>query len=58
MIAPRLRRRLGRGLLLGFFSVLLVAYVAGPVAWLVSSSLQTDAQITAVAAYVYTLSHK
>jgi multiple sugar transport system permease protein len=48
MIAPRLRRSLGRGLLIGFFSALLVAYVAGPVAWLVSSSLQTDAQITAI----------
>ena len=43
-VAPRLLR----GLLLAGFSVLFVLYVAGPVAWLVSSSLQTEAQITAV----------
>lgn len=44
----RRRPRWGRGLLLAFFSLLLVIYVAGPVAWLVSSSLQNDSQITAV----------
>ncbi|MCZ8148297.1 MAG: carbohydrate ABC transporter permease, partial [Roseomonas sp.] len=33
---------------LAFFSALFVLYVAGPVAWLVSSSLQTEAQITAI----------
>ena len=38
----------GRGTILAFFSLLLVAYVAGPVAWLVSSSLQSEADITAV----------
>jgi multiple sugar transport system permease protein len=43
-IAPRI----GRALLLAFFSALFVLYVAGPVAWLVSSSLQTEAQITAI----------
>lgn len=43
-VAPRI----GRALLLAFFSALFVLYVAGPVAWLVSSSLQTEAQITAV----------
>jgi multiple sugar transport system permease protein len=43
-LAPRLLR----GLLLAGFSALFVLYVAGPVAWLVSSSLQTEAQITAV----------
>jgi multiple sugar transport system permease protein len=48
MSAARTRRRVGRGLMLAFFSALLVIYVAGPVAWLVSSSLQNDAQITAV----------
>ena len=39
---------LGRGVILTLFSLLLVAYVAGPVAWLVSSSLQSEADITAV----------
>ena len=48
MSTARTRRRIGRGLMLAFFSALLVIYVAGPVAWLVSSSLQNDAQITAV----------
>lgn len=43
-VAPRI----GRALLLAFFSALFVLYVAGPVAWLVSSSLQTEAQITAI----------
>ncbi|WP_372619199.1 carbohydrate ABC transporter permease [Falsiroseomonas sp.] len=43
-VAPRILR----ALLLTFFSALFVLYVAGPVAWLVSSSLQTEAQITAV----------
>lgn len=43
-VAPRVVR----ALLLGFFSILFVLYVIGPVAWLVSSSLQTEAQITAV----------
>lgn len=40
--------RIGRALLLAFFSALFVLYVAGPVGWLVSSSLQTEAQITAI----------
>ena len=44
----KLARALGRGAILTFFSFLLVAYVAGPVAWLVSSSLQSEADITAV----------
>ncbi len=43
-LAPRILR----GLLLAGFSALFVLYVVGPVAWLVSSSLQTEAQITAV----------
>ncbi len=43
-IAPRVLR----GALLFCFSALFVLYVAGPVAWLVSSSLQSEAQITAV----------
>jgi multiple sugar transport system permease protein len=43
-VAPRI----GRALLLAFFSALFVLYVAGPVGWLVSSSLQTEAQITAI----------
>jgi multiple sugar transport system permease protein len=41
-------KRWGRGLLITLFSALLVIYVAGPVAWLVSSSLQSEADITAV----------
>jgi multiple sugar transport system permease protein len=41
-------KRWGRGLLIAAFSALLVIYVAGPVAWLVSSSLQSEADITAV----------
>ena len=47
---PRRRQlaHLGRGVLLLVFSALLVLYVAGPVAWLVSSSLQSEAEITAV----------
>jgi multiple sugar transport system permease protein len=44
----RLARSAGRGAILALFSLLLVAYVAGPVAWLVSSSLQLEADITAV----------
>jgi len=40
--------RLGRGVLLALFSALFVLYVAGPVAWVVSSSLQSEAEITAV----------
>jgi multiple sugar transport system permease protein len=48
MSAARTQRQIGRGLMLAFFSALLVIYVAGPVAWLVSSSLQNDSQITAV----------
>lgn len=43
-LAPRVTR----ALLLTVFSALFVLYVAGPVAWLVSSSLQTEAQITEV----------
>ncbi len=41
-------KRWGRGLLIAAFSALLVIYVAGPVDWLVSSSLQSEADITAV----------
>ena len=37
-----------RSLMLGFFSALFVLYVAGPVAWLLSSSLQLESEITAV----------
>jgi multiple sugar transport system permease protein len=48
MSGPPLAPRLGRALLLAFFSALFVLYVAGPVAWLLSSSLQTEAQITAI----------
>jgi multiple sugar transport system permease protein len=51
VLSGRQRRRLahlGRGALLLAFSALLVLYVAGPVAWLVSSSLQSEAEITAV----------
>jgi multiple sugar transport system permease protein len=48
MAGRPLAPRIGRALLLAFFSALFVLYVAGPVAWLVSSSLQTEAQITAV----------
>ncbi len=48
MAGPPLAPRLGRALLLGFCSALFVLYVAGPVAWLVSSALQTEAQITAI----------
>ena len=44
----RVFRALGRGAILALFSVLLVIYVGGPVAWLVSSSLQSEADITAV----------
>jgi len=40
--------RVMRGMLLFCFSALFVLYVAGPVAWLVSSSLQSEAEITAV----------
>lgn len=40
--------RLGRGLLLALCAALFLLYVAGPVAWLVSSSLQTEAEIAAV----------
>ena len=45
---PPLGPRVGRGILLAFFSLLFVLYVAGPVGWLLSSSLQTEAEITAV----------
>ncbi len=48
MAGRPLAPRIGRALLLAFFSALFVLYVAGPVAWLVSSSLQTEAQITAI----------
>jgi multiple sugar transport system permease protein len=43
-----LSSRIGRGILLAFFSLLFVLYVAGPVGWLLSSSVQTEAEITAV----------
>src|SRR5262245_1461842 len=42
-----MRRSVGRGALLALFSALLVLYVGGPVAWLVSSSFKTEAEITA-----------
>lgn len=48
MAGRPLAPRICRALLLAFFSALFVLYVAGPVAWLVSSSLQTEAQITAI----------
>ncbi|WP_439551488.1 carbohydrate ABC transporter permease [Falsiroseomonas sp.] len=48
MAGRPLAPRIGRSLMLAFFSALFVLYVAGPVAWLVSSSLQTEAQITAI----------
>jgi multiple sugar transport system permease protein len=48
MAGRPLAPRIGRAVLLAFFSALFVLYVAGPVAWLVSSSLQTEAQITAI----------
>jgi|RhiMethySRZTD1v2_1073278.scaffolds.fasta_scaffold03166_15 multiple sugar transport system permease protein len=44
----KLGRALGRAAVLAFCSLLLVVYVAGPVAWLISSSLQREADITAV----------
>ena len=44
----KLARSFGRGTILALFSFLLVIYVAGPVAWLVSSSLQAESEITAV----------
>ena len=44
----RLAGSLGRGTVLALFSALLVLYVAGPVGWLVSSSLQAESEITAV----------
>jgi multiple sugar transport system permease protein len=44
---PRLPA-LGRGLLLLVLSSLLVLYVLGPVLWLLSSGLQTEADVTAV----------
>jgi multiple sugar transport system permease protein len=37
-----------RGVLIAVFSALFVLYVAGPVAWLLSSSLQLESQITTV----------
>lgn len=37
-----------RGLLIALFSALFVLYVAGPIAWLLSSSLQLESEITAV----------
>jgi multiple sugar transport system permease protein len=39
---------LGRGLVLGLGSVLLLAYLLGPIVWLVSSSIQTEAEIVSV----------
>jgi multiple sugar transport system permease protein len=44
----KLARSLGRGAMLVLFSALVVLYVAGPVGWLVSSSLQAESEITAV----------
>jgi multiple sugar transport system permease protein len=41
-------RDIRRGLLLGFFSLLLAAYVAGPVLWLLSSAFKTESEIAAV----------
>ena len=48
MAGRPLAPRIGRAVMLACFSALFVLYVAGPVAWLVSSSLQTEAQITAI----------
>jgi multiple sugar transport system permease protein len=45
-VEHRPRLRIGRGILLALFSALLVLYVAGPVAWLLSSSFKTEAEIT------------
>jgi multiple sugar transport system permease protein len=44
----KLARSFGRGAILALFSLLLAVYVVGPVAWLVSSSLQSESDITAV----------
>jgi multiple sugar transport system permease protein len=46
-VGGRLVRRLGRNTLLALLSTLLVLYVAGPVAWLLSSSFKTESEITA-----------
>lgn len=44
-LSPR-QIRLGRSLLLGLASVLFLAYVLAPIGWLVSSSFQSEAEIT------------
>ena len=47
--APRMSRRLGRlarGVLLAVGSVIFLAYMLAPVAWLVSSSIQSEREIT------------
>ena len=40
--------RRGRSILLFVFSVILLAYLLGPITWLVSSSFQTEAEIVSV----------
>lgn len=45
---PRRRGRLLRGLVIGSSVVLLLAYVLGPIAWLVSSSMQSEREIVSV----------
>ena len=47
VLGRRAVSRLGRGVLLALLSTLLVLYVAGPVAWLLSSSFKTESEITA-----------
>src|SRR5262249_11903099 len=46
-VGIRLARKLARNCLLALLSILLVLYVAGPVAWLLSSSFKTESEITA-----------
>ena len=47
-VLPLSIRRIGRPVLLLLASLLLAAYVLAPVAWLVSSSFQSEAEITSV----------
>jgi multiple sugar transport system permease protein len=46
-IAGQLARKVGRNTLLALLSCLLVLWVGGPVAWLISSSFKTESEITA-----------
>jgi multiple sugar transport system permease protein len=46
-VGSRMVRRLGRNTALALLSTLLVLYVGGPVAWLLSSSFKTESEITA-----------